>query len=557
MYKVIFPHEFKDGAIRVVNSDFRKLASHIPEEIAQALAALEKKAGHTYLHINALGESEAWGSNVNGDAFPRSGLMNKGASYGYKTFEKFAHVYKHHVNKDPLKSMGKVAAAAYNPVMRRVELLVEVDNEKGRDLIEKVADGEFPDWSMGCKVPFDECSICFHKAATVKEYCHHLKYSMNKIAEDGRRICAINAFPKFFDISEVIVGADKTAKTLRKVASERNITSSAMLGSVVYGDDLEKDAEEPKTAEIEKEVPVQAAEPVSLGAQAQAKALIAYEPSLPAGAIRKLASLPLKEALSTLSYTGIMLRPQEFQDLVLMSEMGSEKLARNLGERGIRFLELVDKDIQVEVQPDRDLVHPDHITKTAFETFNAYIPHRSILEPYLSSRVERIRHLPADRFKYAAPQDLSWTKTADPGLFELLGSLGLAYFAYRKGMPIEAREFESVVMKHPWLGPVLVGSTSAGLNLLDAIAGPSSAARSDRMLADARTKVGVSWKSIGTVVGPIGLAYLASASARRKEMEGRDLNPVEKVMRDYPALLGPLGVAGLSKARKMFASGKV
>lgn len=555
MYKVIFPHQFEDGSMRVVGHGFHKLAKHVPDEIAQGLAVLDKQAGTSYIHLIALGENETWGSNVNGDAFPRQGLMSKGASHGYKTFEKFAHVYRHHVNKDPSKAMGKVAVAAWNPVMRRVELLAGVDNERGKHLIEKVADGDFPDWSMGCKVPFDECSVCWHKAATMREYCEHLKGSMNKIAEDGRRICAINAFPKFFDISEVIVGADKTAKTLRKVASERQSTSSAMLGLVVYGEDQEKDAEGPKIAEIEKEIPV-AAQPVSPAAQAQAQALLSYEPALPAGAIRKLASLPLKEALSTLSYTGIVLQPQEFQDLVLLGA-GKEKLARELGERGIRFVELIDGDFEGQVERDRELVHPDHITKEAFDPIGFFLSHRSILEPYLSERVERITHLPAGRFKHAAPQDFSWTKTADPGLFELLGALGLAYFAYRKGMPVEAHEFEGAVVRHPWLAPVILGGTSMGLNLLDAIAGPSSAARSDRMLTEARTKVGVSWKSVATVVGPIGLAYLASASARRKEMEGRDLNGPEKVMRDYPALLGPLGVAGLVKARKMLASGKL
>src|SRR5579872_6077741 len=179
MYKVIAPHQFSDGpAIRTVTRDFTKIAGFVPPELAQAIATLEKKAGKTYLLVNALGAEEFYGSNVNGDSFPEASLMSKSASYGYKTFEKFAKVYRHHQNKDPEKAMGDVKCAAYNPVMHRVELLLEIDNKLGESLVEKVASGEFPDWSMGCKVPWDQCTNCMHKAATVKEYCECLRTRM-------------------------------------------------------------------------------------------------------------------------------------------------------------------------------------------------------------------------------------------------------------------------------------------------------------------------------------------------------------------------------------------
>lgn len=555
MYKVIFPHAFSDGpAIRAVTRDFTKQASYVPPELAQAIATLEKKAGKSYFVLNALGSEEYWGSNVNGDSFPERSLMSKAATYGYKTFEKFAHVYRHHQNKDPLKSIGSVKCAAYNEVMHRVELLVEIDNEKGSAFVEKMASGEYPEVSMGCRVPFDQCTLCMNKAATVKDYCECLKTRMNKIAENGVRICARNIYPKFFDISEVIVGADKTAKTLRKVASAGpTMISSATLGLELYGEDNEEKTAEPKFAEIEKEIPAET-ESVDPRLQAAVVAVQNYEPALPRAVIKKLASFPLGEALSTLSYSGVVLKPGEFQSLVL-SARGEEKLANDLESRGIEIVELSERDVKSAADRDSSLVHPDLVTKEAFDTFAAFMPHRSIFEPHLSSRIERISVLPASRLKTAQAKSYEWTKTANPGLIELLGSLGLAYFLYRKGFPVDAKEFEAVMATHPWTVPVVTGGAVGAINLIDAIAGPSRPSQAAAMLRAAQTKTGgigkSLWKTTGTVLTPVALAYLASASAKRKELEGYDLNPVESVLRDYPALVGPAGVLGVMGAKKL------
>jgi hypothetical protein len=43
-----------------------------------------------------------------------------------------------------------VLKAVWNPKMQRVELLLEIVNDRDQDLAKKIADGEYPAVSMGC-----------------------------------------------------------------------------------------------------------------------------------------------------------------------------------------------------------------------------------------------------------------------------------------------------------------------------------------------------------------------------------------------------------------------
>ena len=547
MYKLLFPHVFpKDPPIRQIG-DFSKVASYCPEEMAPAIKGLEPQEGKSYLLVNALGSLEHWGPNVNGDAFPESALMSKGASHGYKTFEKFAHVYQHHVNKDPAKAMGVVKVAAYNPVMHRVELLLEVDNVKAASLLEKVAAGEYPDWSMGCKVPYDICSNCGHQAKKVAEYCGHLKTAMNSILDDGRRNYAINTLPKFFDISEVVVGADKTAKLLRKVASAGSPgVSSALLGLHVYGEDVEK-VSGPKSAAIEKDVPAESSRPLPQLKRVVEK-LEAYEPDLPKTAVEKLSSFPLEEVFSTLGYSGIVLRPSEYQSIVLR-KLGKADLAVALEKRGISFRPPSEEDVDwLEVEDDPAMVSPDHVKEAVFRVVQGFVPHRSVWEPHIHERVKRASLLGGETRR---EPEYGWAKQAAPDLLGLLTGLGLSYFLYRKSFPTEGKAFEQLIMKKPWMAPILLGATLGAVNVADAVLGATPRANAYQALQAANVKVaGLPWKTLGMVVGPVGLAYIGAASAARKEMTGRPLNKGEEILRDYPGLVGPALAYGLIKAKK-------
>lgn len=195
---------------------------------------LKADPSHTVIHLIAMGASEKYGSNLNGDIFFKAGQRvhfpePKDAPHvdvlcGIKdrvwTFEKYAKVYRDHKNTKKDKVHGDVLHAAYNDEQDRAELLISVphDDPVWRDDVQKMASGEDIPWSMSCKIPFDYCSICGNKAPTSKEYCSHLKENMTALTKSGHRVGMINEGMLFFDISRVRVGADRIAYSLLKAA---------------------------------------------------------------------------------------------------------------------------------------------------------------------------------------------------------------------------------------------------------------------------------------------------------------------------------------------------
>lgn len=226
-----------------------KLASavHTPSELLTVIDKLTPRPEGVYVLINALGAGEYWGQNRNGDYFPEWSLLGKAPpddvrtiierwnadpknkdkqrpipvpdSYGYKTFVTTAKPYILHVNKDPLKATGDVIASAYNHHMHRVELIVFIYEARDPEGVKALRADEPVAWSMGARVPFDACTICLNLAKNRNEYCSDLLIDMNQVQPDGRIVGMYNWFPHFFDISRVRVPADKSAWTLRKVAS--------------------------------------------------------------------------------------------------------------------------------------------------------------------------------------------------------------------------------------------------------------------------------------------------------------------------------------------------
>lgn len=175
------------------------------------------------VHLIALGASEAYGPNRNGDGFKEATCKQH-----HKTFEKFARWYRNHVNKDPKKSYGYIKQAEYNNPMRRVELLVMLNATKeaaernggfvADTECEKLAAGEDIPVSMACRVPYDVCSGCGNKARTRDDYCKaaSCKYggcadNLTKVASDGHILHVDNPNPTWFDISRVFRPADRIA----------------------------------------------------------------------------------------------------------------------------------------------------------------------------------------------------------------------------------------------------------------------------------------------------------------------------------------------------------
>jgi hypothetical protein len=341
-----------------------KTACEYHPEIAAYINAAKKIPGKTQILLTALGAGEYWGCNSNGDYFPELELAYPGKEYGYKTFETHAKIYKHHVNKDPTAAYGDVKLSVYNSNYHRVELIVIVDNAKAPDIVEKIDSGIYPEWSMGCRVKYDVCSICGNRARTRGEYCEHLKYYMGRIhPATGKMVYAINPKPVFFDISQVFIGADKVAKTLKKVAS---------LGGYY------------KHAEIRKEIPADEPPASVDNLEDDIETLKEQDKEIPRHVLNEMASKhDLSSILSTLAAARIVPKPQEFQRIVLVST-GQKPMADHWERQRVHF------------DPDMDTggygrgvipIRPSHVNDDIMDLIGPMVSERSFYPPHLIKRI--------------------------------------------------------------------------------------------------------------------------------------------------------------------------
>jgi hypothetical protein len=348
--------DYDDWGPSVVPLDLRTMrklasASYVPTKIAEFADQLRSRDDGRYVLLNALGAGEYYGSNKNGDYFNEWSLLGdtippdvqeflreKGlpipTEWGYKTFERYAYPYKHHDNDDPMKSCGeRVCCADYNHKMHRVELIVFIRGDKAPEIVRKIDSGEAIAFSMGARLPFDVCSICRKPARKKDEYCDHLKTMLNYIFPDGRKVFAYNYFPRFFDISIVTVPADRSAYSLKKVASAegspRIIVPGFDMGfnEPVAAVGMEKFAGlfeflasgGEKAADIDKVVPAHPegeakevkATPITPDVMSLVKKLVAQDRQtqnpVSDDTVSKLKQFPLNKVLSGLTSLGIVL----------------------------------------------------------------------------------------------------------------------------------------------------------------------------------------------------------------------------------------------------------
>ena len=362
---ITFPGKSERGIFTYIidteHSFLTKTASEYHPEIAAYINNAKRIEGKTQVLLTALGAGEYWGNNANGDYFSESSLAYPGPEYGYKTFMAHAKVYKHHVNKDPNAAYGDVKLSVYNPIFHRVELIIILDNKKAPDIVEKINSGLYPEWSMGAKVKYDVCSICGNKARTRPEYCEHLRYYMGRLdPKTGRMVYAINPEPVFFDISQVFIGADKVAKTLKKVAS---------LGTY-------------KKAEIKKEITVEEP-PASVDSlEEDIQNLKKNDPDIPKEMLNDMASKnSLKDILSTLFAARIIPRPHEFQRIVLVSS-GNGALADHWDREGLHFDPSMRGPYDGEVP-----ISYESVNDNLLDRISSVIPSRSFSPPHIMKRI--------------------------------------------------------------------------------------------------------------------------------------------------------------------------
>lgn len=340
MYKLIDSSSFfsdKEPQVTVVNTDnLNELVKQAADDRITAFTrTLSPAPGKIYIHINAMGAGEFYGSNKNGDFFPEEQLQ----SY-HQTFETSpAHVFRHHINKDPARAIGRVLFSIYNARMHRVELIAEVDKALGRDIEDRLAQGDYPSTSMACRTPYDVCSICHNKAHTRQEYCQHLRNHLGELWTDGRRVMALNVGPlKFFDISIVIKPADVTSSVLQKVASEVDeVVGSAELAEIEDISEVSKEASFRKFADIIKEVTglVDKASP-------ELEKIIGNTQDLPQSLIRELRLFQLSDTLNVLAELGISPSIEFLAELIARKTLGDE--GRGMGKLVAEYLKHVNPE---------------------------------------------------------------------------------------------------------------------------------------------------------------------------------------------------------------------
>lgn len=270
--RLVYPTYNVDGRRDVFNISedrryLKKVAGVYHPEVQAYIEKAKPIEGLIQVLLTALGDYARWGQNANGDRFEESALNPKGSGdYGYKTFLTNANYFTHHVNKDPALAKGKVLASVWNDKAKRVELVVGINPALDPDASRMLDNGESLCFSMGAKLPYDVCSVCANKARTRAEYCDHLRYQMNQIDPDtGILVGALNPQPKFFDISRVLIPADKTAYMWEKIAgaasakapSFAKVASSKLAELPVRQWDkvAAEQAEQAKQATITKRIP--------------------------------------------------------------------------------------------------------------------------------------------------------------------------------------------------------------------------------------------------------------------------------------------------------------
>lgn len=465
------------------DSELEKCASGLLPDVVKYIDNLRPRKDAQYVLVNAMGAWEYYGSNINGDAFREQGLIHmpddwtgnplldaakgKKWSYGFPTFYG-AHPYAHHKNKDATRAFGEVELATWNKNMRRVELVTRVDHEKcmkfgGTQVWDKLRIGDYPDVSMGTKVPYDTCSICldaetyntalatfdpakhrhpgyavlaYHNklkaksgkgirgvSVTRKDYCSHCADDMNKIYPDGRKVFVHNDYPRFFDISFVYIGADRTAKVMLFIYRNGQVysaTPSAAVAETIGVPDPDEKAASvaddmlvaafgklavPKRAELSKDVvPTQfAGKAVPL--------LTKNELDIPKSTLGKLSPLPIASLLSTLACLGMVLRPREFQRLVL-TQLGKEPLADELEDHNCTFSKSEDSESMG--------LGSGHFMPALASLLLPLLASRSAFGPLVEKRV--VFSTPKNKEKAAAPSHQS----------DLLDKIGAAYNGYRQ-----------------------------------------------------------------------------------------------------------------------------
>lgn len=459
----------RDGEqlVQIVKPGEAKTAGILPA-VQSFIDALTPDPRYTYVLVNAMGNSWYYGPNSNRDWYGLNphleldGLLNawdgigadveadkmkaKDWPYGYPSFYNAA-VYAHHRNTDPAQlGFGDVIYAGYNHTMKRVELVERVFNDEARkkghlSILQRLASGDRVDVSMGAKIPFDLCSVCSdwdavraalrtfdpgkhrhpfvavlaaHKvkpirglAITRADYCKDMVERPGQILPDGRKVFVYNDAPRFFDISFVLIGADRTARVMWFMGPEVEQTAPPVMRTQLLLNAILGKVAGVRVA-MDKEIPGGIAEAVH---QDDATAPDISSTLIAVVRPQQDKTQAVKQVLAALSALGIVLSPREFQHLVLSQMPGGDLISQVLDERNAVFSlgGGIDTSLKISAADyDADITH----------ALAPLMGERSSFGPYWAQRT-------------AAPV----TKQAAPNLSELrtplLDKISAQYNSYR------------------------------------------------------------------------------------------------------------------------------
>ena len=515
-------------------SGLTKVANHssLTPEIKSHISSIKPDAEHIYVLVNALGAGEYYGSNINGDYFEEHELRPTESTelHGYKSFLN-SGIYRHHKNKDRAVSMGQVVCACYNNVMHRVELILKINKAKAAevghsDLLRKLESGGNPAVSMGCKVKYDVCSICGHKSKTRADYCEHARGMMGRIMPDGRKVFVYNPKPRFFDISFVVVGADRTSYAMAKVASlsPQLSADAADEADLRDGPLLErlrtKVASKRKISAILKEIP-------SLSAKVM-PGISRSEPDLGRGVIDELAKHPLERALTSTSAAGIVLKPREYQRLILI-KIRRRPLADKLDRLGISLphSSQVDRGVQFG--------RPMDYSPSLGRVLRGVIPERSAFSPVVTKRITIIRMRPS----HSSPAPLSKVGSDNSLSAEekaLLRTVSAGYNGYRVQLMEKISSIAERVTTND--AELLASINSTGLE--------------EAFLGSFQKKAGF---NPAALLGIIPLTYLYGAHISNRERAGKSVGPLDKFIEQHPVTATAVFVGLTRLGAKLHKSG--
>lgn len=165
-------------------------------------------AGYFMRHQVVMGDQEKYGFNINADGYPADTIEKY-----HPTFVSNGHVFREHNNQDPSKAIGRIVAARYSRKLGRVETLEHLEIKKAEAEYEAAKADKPLLASQACRVPFDVCNACGHKAKYASNYCPEMRLRPKQYIEEKQKYAfVINPITKFFDSSVVVNPAAREAR---------------------------------------------------------------------------------------------------------------------------------------------------------------------------------------------------------------------------------------------------------------------------------------------------------------------------------------------------------